>query len=282
MSNAADGRPPPPQGMPMKILVCLKQVPDGKTRLVPRAQAPGHVDEEGMSFAPNEFDQFAVEAALQLKDADATREVVVASIGPDRAKTAISNALAMGADRAVHLKDDAFAGGDPWSTSLALAAVARAEGPFDLVLAGLQASDDNFGQTGPLLAERLGVPCATGIMAWTLEGVTLTVERELEAERREIVKLPLPCVVTFQTGAGEKAPRYPSIKGIMAAKKKEQKVLSPQDLGLSPDEIGRSGRRLLVEDVAEPPKQAGAEMLTGSPTELASELVRRIRARGIA
>jgi electron transfer flavoprotein beta subunit len=266
----------------MKILVCLKQVPDGKTRLVPRPQAPGLVDEDGISFAPNEFDQFGLEAALQFKDADASCEVVVACIGPERAKTAISNALAMGADRAIHLKDDAFQGGDPWSCSLALAAIARAEGPFDLVFAGLQASDDNFGQTGPLLAERLGVPCATGIMAWRLEGSALVVERELEAERREIVKLPLPCVVTFQTGSGEKAPRYPSIKGIMAAKKKEQKVRSPQDLGLSPEDVGMRGRRLVVEDIAEPPKQAGAEMLTGGPAEVARELVRRIRARGIA
>ncbi len=262
----------------MKILVCLKQVPDSNARLVPAA-APGWslIEEENVAFVANEFDLYALEAALQLKDADASREIVVACLGPDRAKQAVRKALAMGADRAVHLVDAAFAGGDPWSSATALAAVAKAEGPFDLVLTGLQASDDSFGQTGPLLAERLGLPCATGIMAWALEDGAMTVERELDGDRRERVRLPLPCVLTFQTGAGGKAPRYENIKGIMAAKKKAVATPAPADLGLAAGDVGAAGARVRVSRVAEPKRQAGAEMLTGSPADVAKEIVRRMR-----
>ena len=264
----------------MKILACLKQVPEASSRLTPspRASAGGPlVEDVGIAFAANEFDMFALEAALQIKDADASAEIVVVTIGPERCKTAVRNALAMGADRAVHLHDAAFQDGDPWSNSAALAAVARKEGPFDLVLAGLQASDDNFGQTGPLLAERLGIPCATGVMAWKLTAEGLEVERELEADRREIVHLPLPCVVTFQTGAGHKPPRYPNIKGIMAAKKKDVASPNPEALGVAASEVGAAGRRMWVVALAEPPRQKGADMVTGSAPDVARELVRRIR-----
>lgn len=260
----------------MKILVCIKQVVDANSRLVPKG---AWIDEDGAAFVTNEFDLFALEAALSLKDEDASREVVVATIGPDRVKIALRDALARGADRAVHLQDAAFMDGDPWSNSAALAAVARAEGPFDLVFTGLQASDDNFGQTGPLLAERLGIPAATGVMAFALEGSSLRVERELEGDRRDIVHLPLPCLATFQTGAGGKAPRYGSIKGIMAAKKKDVRLPTPADLDVAPADVGAAGRRLLVLKVAEPRKQAGAEMISGSPADVARELVKRIRER---
>ena len=260
----------------MKILVCLKQVPDTTARLAPKG---AWIDEEGVAFVTNEFDLFALEAALRFKDADPATEVVVATIGGERVKTAVRDALARGADRAVHLQDAAFQDGDPWSNSIALAAVAKREGPFDLVLTGLQASDDNFGQTGALLAERLGIPCATAVMEWSLAGTTLNVERELEGDRRESVSLPLPCVATFQTGAGHVSPRYGSIKGIMAAKKKEVKTPTPADLDVSPSDVGAAGRRMTVLSLAEPPKQAGAEMLTGPASDVAREIVKRIRER---
>jgi len=139
----------------------------------------------------------------------------------------------MGADRSLLLSDAAFQDGDSWSNAEALAGVARTEGPFDAVFLGLQSADANFAQTGPLVAERLGLPCATGVMAVALADGGLTVERELEADRREVVQLPLPAVVTFQTGAGDTPPRYANIKGIMASKKKEMKTPAPADLGLA-------------------------------------------------
>ena len=258
----------------MKILALIKQVPDGNTRLVPTGS---WIEEDGVAFVVNEFDLFALEAALQLKDADPSVEIVVTSVGPERSRQALRTALAMGADRAVILVDEAFQDGDPWSDSAALAAVARAEGPFDLVVAGLQASDDNFGQVGPLLAERLGVPCATGVMSLRLEAGRFEVERELEGDKREKVSVPMPCVLTFQTGAGDGPYRYANIKGIMAAKKKDVKAPTPGDIGVAVADVGRAGRRLEVLSLALPKKSVGAEMLTGSPKDVAQELVRRIR-----
>lgn len=260
----------------MKILVCLKQVPDANARLVP-ADDGQWIEEADVAFVPNEYDLFALEAALRIKDQDTSTEVVVVGIGPDRTRQAIRTALAMGADRSVLLSHEDFQGGDPWANSLALAGVARTEGPFDAVFMGLQASDDNFAQTGPLLAEHLGVPAATGVMALATEDGGFEVERELEGDAREVVRLPLPCVVTFQTGAGEGPPRYANIKGIMAAKKKEMRTPSAADLALDPATVGTAGRRLAVLSLAEPPKSAGAEIVGGSPEEIAAELVRRIR-----
>jgi electron transfer flavoprotein beta subunit len=262
----------------MRILVCLKQVPDSGSRLAPSSDGTW-IDEESLSFVVNDFDLFALEAALKRKDADASTEVVVASIGPERCKAAVRTALAIGADRAVVLVDDAYQGGDAWSNSAALAAVARAEGPFDVIHLGLQSSDGGYGQTGPFLAERLALPCATGVMSCAFTPGAVDVERELDGDRREKVHLPLPCVLTFQTGAGDAPPRYASIKGIMAAKKKELKTPSPGDLQLEPGQVGRSGRRLVVRSLREPPRGKGAEMITGAPIEVAQELVRRIRER---
>ena len=264
----------------MKILVCLKQVPDTNARLVPSSDGQW-IDPEGVAFAANEFDLFSVEMALKLKDADGETEVVVACIGPGGAKQDVRKALAMGADRALLLSDEAFQGGDPWSNSAALAAVVSSSGPFDLVFCGLQASDDNFGQTGPLLAERLGASLATGIMALEAcdSGNGVRVERELEGDRREQVDLPLPAVVTVQTGAGESPPRYPNIKGIMAAKKKPMDSPTPAELGVDAALIGAAGRRLEVLGLTEPVKGEGAEMLEGSASDVAAELVRRIRER---
>jgi len=260
----------------MKILVCLKQVPDANTRLAVPANGTW-IDEDNVAFVPNEYDMFALEAALSMKDADASTEVVVASIGPERARQAVRTALAMGADRSVLLLDAAFQGGDPWSNAVALAAVARAEGPFDAVFLGLQAADDNQTQVGPLVAEHLGLPCATGAMALAAEDSGFVVERELDGDRREVVRLPRPAVVTFQTGAGDAPPRYANIKGIMAAKKKEMKTPSPADLGLTPEQVGAGGRRVTVLSLGEPPKSAGAEMLQGSADDVAREIVKRIR-----
>ncbi|MEM7248321.1 MAG: electron transfer flavoprotein subunit beta/FixA family protein [Acidobacteriota bacterium] len=265
-------------GCPVKILACLKQVPDANSRLAPDADGQW-IETDGLAMTANEFDLFGLELALKLKDADGDIEIVVVTIGDDGCKQDVRKALARGADRAVLLSDPAFAGGDPWSNSATLAAVAEKEGPFDIVVTGLQAWDDNFGQTGPLLAERLGTSCATGIMSMQVDGDALVVERELEGDAREVVKMSLPALVSVQTGAGDGPPRYPNIKGIMAAKKKPMTQPTPDELGVSADAVGAAGRRLEVVSLKEPEKTEGAEMLTGSNEEIAAELVRRIRER---
>ena len=256
----------------MKIVVCVKQVPDPDATLGIAADRSWIV-ESGVNFQINDYDRYALEEALRLKDA-AGGEVVALTLGPERAAQALKTCLATGADRAVHLRDEAFLGGDPWCTATALAAAARAEA-LDLILCGLQADDDNLAQTPVLMAEILGLPHATAVMKLELRDGGVRLERELEGDRREVLDLPLPALLTVQTGINE--PRYASIKGIMAAKKKELKSPGPADLGLDPARLGRAGARLTLSNLAPPPRKEAAELLSGPPDQVAAEIVRRIR-----
>lgn len=256
----------------MKIVVCVKQVPDSDAVLAVNADKTWIVD-TGINFELNPYDRYALEEALKLKESG-EGEVIALSLGPDRAAQVLKTCLATGADRAIHLKDEAFQGGDPWANAQALAAAIGTVEP-DLVLCGFQADDDTLAQTPVLLAEILGMPHATGAMKIEKTDNGLRVARELEADRREVVDLPLPSVVTVQTGINE--PRYASIKGIMAAKRKEMKTPSPADLGLDPSRVGVAGSRLRFFDLAVPPRKEGGEILTGSTEEIAVALVKRIR-----
>jgi electron transfer flavoprotein beta subunit len=256
----------------MKIVVCVKQVPDSDASLAVNAQKTWIV-ETGINYELNPYDRYALEEALRIKDAGQA-EVVAISLGPARASQVLKTCLATGADRAVHLKDEAFQGGGPWANAQALAAAVRAQEP-DLVLCGLQSDDDTLAQTPVLMAEIMGVPHTTGAMKIDVTDEGVRVARELEGDRREVVDLPLPCVVTVQTGINE--PRYASIKGIMAAKRKEMKTPSPADLGIDPSMVGQAGSKLSFFDLAVPAKKEGGEVLTGSTEEIVTELVKRIR-----
>lgn len=256
----------------MKICVCVKQVPDSDATLTINPERTWIV-ETGVNFEINPYDRYALEEALKIKDADGA-EVVALGIGPDRAAQALKTCLATGADRAIHLKDEAFQCGDAWSNATALAAAIRPESP-DLVLCGLLADDDNQAQTGVILAELLGMPHATGVMKMEKVDGGLRVERELEGDRREVVDLPLPALVTTQTGINE--PRYASIKGIMSAKRKELRAVAPADLGLEPSAVGGAGARIRFFDLAAPLKTSECEFLSGSTADIAAGLVKRIR-----
>jgi electron transfer flavoprotein beta subunit len=250
----------------MKGLVLVKQVPGADSPF--RLNAAGTwIDESNLTYGFNDYDRYALEELLRLKDAGKLTEVVALTAGPERAGTALRTCLATGADRAIHLRGDAP--GDPLSVARAIAGAIKDEG-FSLILAGLQADDDNHGQVGPLLARLIDRPCATAAMALSLlDERTLRVERELENNRLQVVELALPAVVTVQTGINE--PRYASLKGIMAAKKKEIRTI---DLP-GPAAGGPSGLRTVR--MTPPPKGQGAEILKGSAEEVAKELLRRIR-----
>jgi electron transfer flavoprotein beta subunit len=258
----------------MKSLVLVKQVPtaDSPFRL---NSASTWVDEGNLTYGLNDYDRYALEELLKLKDAGSVTEVVALSIGPERAATALRTCLATGADRAIHIKDGALERSDPLSLARVVRAAVQAEG-FSLILAGLQADDDNYGQMGPLLARLLDRPCATAVMALRLvDGATLRVEREMENNRLQVVDLKLPAVITVQTGINE--PRYASLKGIMAAKKKEIRTLGLKEIGLDPNEVGGQASRLRTVRIAPPPKGKGAEILGGPPEEVAKDLLKRIR-----
>jgi electron transfer flavoprotein beta subunit len=258
----------------MRVAVCIKQVPDTEARL--RLGADGRwIDEEDLPFIINESDEYALEEALTIAE-QTGGEVVVFSLGPARVGEALRKALALGAERAVHLSDEAFEGGDAMATGRALArAIARET--FDLVLTGSQSDDIGFASTGSIIAGELGWPHAWLVMGVepAADGTSARVVREMEAGTNEILNIALPAVLEIQ--AGLNSPRYASLRGIMQAKKKEIAPVGPGDLGLAADEVGRSGSRVKILSVAFPESGGGAQILQGEPEEAARELVDKLK-----
>jgi electron transfer flavoprotein beta subunit len=214
----------------------------------------------------NEPDAYALEEALRLKEKHGG-EVVVCSAGPARVAQVIREALARGADRALHVEDDGLGGADAFIVAEALAGAMKGE-QFDLVLTGLQSDDQGFAQTGVILGERLGLPHATIIMDVQVEpaGGTLKVKRELEGGWFQWVAMPLPAVLTIQSGINQL--RYATLKGIMAAKKKEIRKAAPPS--------GLAAKQKIV-SLYVPEKGKKTQMLTGSPADAAKQLVKHLR-----
>jgi electron transfer flavoprotein beta subunit len=209
----------------VNIAVCIKQVPDTETKVKITGDKKW-IEEGEINFILNPYDEFAVEEALKLVEAN-SGEVTIISLGPDRVTSAIRSALAMGATRAIHLKTDNIPL-DPMATAEALAQVLR-EGKFDIIMLGKQAIDDDHQQMGPILSEKLGIPAANVVTKLEVTGDTVLAERQIEGGFEKI-NCSLPAIVTAQRGLNE--PRYASLKGIMAAKKiqiEEKSVIIPDD-----------------------------------------------------
>ena len=251
----------------MKIGVCLKQVPakDAPLRI---NEAQTWVREGDISYETCEPDNFALEAALQLKEKHGG-EVVVISLGPERVRQVIKEGLAKGAERALHVQDDKFYKLDPLQMAAALAGAVREE-KFDLILTGLQSDDHGYGQTGVILAELLGLPHATIIMEIEVKDGALKVKRELEAGWFQWVELPLPAVLTIQSGINK--PRYASLKGIMAAKKKEIRGVARADVLPAEFAATQETKKIYV-----PQKTKKTEFLEGAPKEVAARLVEKLK-----
>jgi len=247
----------------MKIAVCIKQVVTREWQLRV-AESGTWIRDSDASFELNEPDAYALEEALRLKEKH-SGEVVVCSAGPARAAQVIREALARGADRAIHVESDALATADALTVATALADAIRDE-KFDLVLTGLQSDDQGFGQVGVVLAEKLGMPHATIIMEVSVENSALRVKRELEGGWFQWVGLPLPALLTIQSGINQL--RYATLKGIMAAKKKEIRKVHPGAAAEPTQKILR---------VAFPEKAKKTQMLAGSPAEAAKQLVAKLR-----
>ena len=253
----------------MKILVAIKQVPDTATQMKIGAD-PKAIDTAGITWIVSPYDEYAVEEALRIKEKRGQGEVVAVSLGPDRVKEALRSCLATGCDRAIHLNDAAWADADTLATARALAAVMKQEAP-QLVLCGRQAIDDDMGAVPGQLAELLGWPCAYWIMeeAVDADGKTVRAARQVEGGL-EIFDLPLPAVLAAQKGLNE--PRYPTLKGIMGAKKKEIRDVKASDLGLAaePPQLSIVGLEAL------PPRPPGRVIQGDVPTAV-KELVRSLR-----
>ena len=248
----------------MKIAVCIKQVPtrDWQPRL---NESKTWIREQDTTYEMNEPDAYALEESLRLKEKHGG-EVVVCSAGPARVAQVIREALARGADRAIHVEDDGLASADAFAVAGALSAAMKEE-QFDLILTGLQSDDQGFAQTGVILAERLDRPHATIIMEVAVDGSTLRVKRELEGGWFQWIAMPLPAVLTIQSGINQL--RYATLKGIMAAKKKEIRKVSPP--------AGASAGKQKIVSLYVPEKGKKTQIIGGSPAEAAKELVRKLR-----
>jgi electron transfer flavoprotein beta subunit len=250
----------------MKIAVCIKQVPTREWQ--PRLNDDKTwVREQDVSYEMNEPDAYALEEALRLREKH-SGEVVVCSAGPARVQQVIREALARGADRAIHVEDDALGAADAFAAASALAP-AMAEQKFDLILTGLQSDDQGHAQFGPVLAEKLGIPHSTIIMEVNVDASgagSMRVKRELEGGWFQYISMPLPALLTIQSGINTL--RYATLKGIMAAKKKEITKVAAAPAG--------GGRQKIVALYA-PQKAKQTVMITGSPAEAAKELVKRLR-----
>jgi len=241
----------------MNIVVCVKQVPDtaAERKLKP---SDSTLDRAAVDGLINELDEYAIEEGLQIAEAQraagAEAEVTIVSMGPEKAAESIRKALSMGADGAVHLLDDGLAGSDALSTSYALAKVLEQTG-FDLVICGAESTDARMGVLAAMLAERLGVPQVSLAAKVEIDGTAIRIRRVSDDGYHE-VEATLPAVISVVEKINE--PRYPSFKGIMAAKKKPVKTLTLGDLGIDPSAVGLAGAGTEVVDFAvRPPRQAG-------------------------
>lgn len=249
----------------MNIIVCIKQVP---AKDAPLAIAGNWIRESDIGFEMNEPDSFALEEALRLKEKHGG-EVIALSMGPERVKQTIKEALAKGADRGIHIADDQFAQLDPLATANALAVAIKKE-KADLVLTGLQSDDHGFGQTGVLLAGVLDLPHATIIMQIEKTDGGIRVKRELEAGYFQFVDMPLPAVLTIQSGINKL--RYATLIGIKQAKNKPMRKVTLADVQSA---IGPNLQK--IERLYIPQKTKNTEFLEGPPAEVAKKLVEKLR-----
>jgi electron transfer flavoprotein beta subunit len=251
----------------MKILVCIKHVPDTETKIKVGGDGK-NPDLAGVKMIVSPYDEFALEEALLLKEGGAATEVVVLCAGDDGAQASLRQALAAGADRAIHASDPAFAAADPLTRARVLAAAIREESP-DLVFTGKVGVGDDEGQVGPMLGELLDRPHAGAVSKLVVTSGRFTAHREIEGAI-EIVEGDLPAVIAWDKS--EHPPRYPSLRGIMAAKKKPFATKSAADLGVA------SSVAVVVREALElPPPRPSGRLLTGDATEAANTLARLLR-----
>ena len=250
----------------MNIVACVKQVPDTETLIKVKPDGSG-IDETGIKWVMNPYDEFGVEEALKLKEKHGG-EVTIVSLGPARALEAIRTALAMGADKGIHINDPAFDGADTFTTASAIAAAIK-EIPYDIIFCGQRAIDDDYGQVGAILAELLNIPQVTVITKVDVDGNTIKVIRPIEGAQL-LIESSLPCVITAQKGLNE--PRYASLPGIMKAKKKPVDVKDAASLGVSVDVKAK-----IIKTLPPPARPPGKIIGGEEPAEKARELARLLR-----
>ncbi len=247
----------------MKVLVCVKQVPDMESKFKPGPDGTWY-DETDLAHRMNEYDEFAVEQAVKLKEQlGGDTDVTVLSIGPERVKEAIKKALAMGCDRGVHIKNDDYYKNDCFEIASTIHEFAKDKN-FELIFTGMQSQDRGSAQIGVIVSELLGVSCVTTIVGFAFADGKITVKREFEGGLKSEIKLKTPALLTCQLGLN--TPRYPTLPNIMKAKKKEL-------LTLEAAELSKAEGLLETEKMFQPEKKGVAEILEGDTAELAEKLL---------
>jgi electron transfer flavoprotein beta subunit len=260
----------------MNIIVCVKQVidPEAPPSSFKIDAASNKAEMRGAAPVIDPYGEYAVEASLKIKEAIGGK-ITVISLGTNLLREVVKKPLAMGGDTLILLEDEAFAGGDSRSTAAALAAAIKKVGEYDLILCGREASDTNAGQTGAGIAEILGLPCVTLARKIEAGDAKLKVERVTSAGY-DVLEVPLPAVLTVSNEIGE--PRYPTIKGIMAAKKNEPIVWKPADIGIGSSELGAAGRQAKLQRLFQPVHEGKCDFAEGdNPEEAAANLARKLR-----
>ncbi len=261
----------------MNMIVCLKQVIDPETppasfKIDP--QSNKIVPPPGIAPVLDPYSEYALEAALRIKDAKGGK-ITALSLGSDLVREVVKKPLAMGADELVLLEDEAFTEGDSWSTAYALAMAIKKLGDYDLIFCGRQAADWDAGQVGSAIAELLGLPSVTVAQKIDISDGQARVERVTD-DGYEVIEVPLPALITVSNELGEV--RYPNIRGIMAARKKEPIIWRPADIGVDASELGAAGRRTRLLKLWLPVREGKCQMIEGdSPEEQAVNLALKLR-----
>jgi len=261
----------------VNIIVCVKHVPESAEAEMKIDATGKAIEKSGLVFDINEWDDYAVEEAVRLKEKYGGT-VTAITVGVEDADNTLRKCLARGADKAVRLTDAKFEGSDGYAIAKILYGAMKGL-PLDLILTGAQAGDDGYAVVGSMLAELLGIRHATMVKKIELRNGVARVNRELEGGLEETVEVKLPAVLTIQTGINE--PRYVSIMGIRKAMQKEIRVLGLADTGLSESEIGQAGSWMKIEKMFVPPVEKQAEFLKGSPEEVATKIAEILKSRGL-
>ena len=256
----------------MNTVICVKQVPDTETKIKVK---DGQVDHTETKYVVNPYDEYALEEGLRIKERLEEGKLTLITIGPERAKDALKSGLAVGADEAIHLVDEAFEGSDPYSTALILSK-ALEKIDYDIVFCGKQGVDEDHAQVGIILAELLDVPHVSVVTKLEIaeDRKSIVAHREVEGGH-EVVEATLPAIITAQKGLNE--PRYASIKGIMAVKKKVIPEWNAEEIGVDKDMAGLGAAKMKFTEVTLPPERAGGNVFDDDPVQDAIKVAHLLR-----
>jgi electron transfer flavoprotein beta subunit len=256
----------------MNIVVCVKQVPDTETKIRVK---DGQVDHSETKYVVNPYDEYAIEEGLLIKERLGEGKITLVSAGPERAKDALKSGLAVGAEEAIHLMDEAFEGSDPYATALILAK-ALEKLDYDIIFCGKQGVDEDHAQVGIILAELLGIPHVSVVTKLEISDDKKSIRAHREVEGgHAVVEAPLPAVITAQKGLNE--PRYASIKGIMAVKKKVIPEWDAEEIGVDSASVGSDAAKVSFVEVALPPERESGKVFDEDPVQDAIKVAHLLR-----